>query len=140
MTEKHRKNLEDKNLTPTPYKTHRRWKSIAQELSDLNLSPKDLDFINSEKPGLALQLVKKNNVGLGEMILIRQAYKAIEDGDTRAAEFFRDTMGENPKQIVEVQRSTVSQMTDEEIQNALDKINNMITENNSGGNDDDNNE
>lgn len=83
-------------------------------------------------------MVKKNNVGLGEMILIRQAYKAIEDGDTRAAEFFRDTMGENPKQIVEVQRSTVSQMTDEEIQNALDKINNMITENNSGGNDDNN--
>lgn len=72
------------------------------------------------------------------MILIRQAYKAIEDGDTRAAEFFRDTMGENPKQIVEVQRSTVSQMTDEEIQNALDKINNMITENNSGGNDNNN--
>lgn len=83
-------------------------------------------------------MVKKNNVGLGEMILIRQAYKAIEDGDTRAAEFFRDTMGENPKQIVEVQRSTVSQMTDEEIQNALDKINNMITENNSGGNDNNN--
>lgn len=83
-------------------------------------------------------MVKKNNVGLGEMILIRQAYKAIEDGDTRAAEFFRDTMGENPKQIVEVQRSTVSQMTDEEIQNALEKINNMITENNSGGNDDNN--
>lgn len=67
-----------------------------------------------------MELCKKNDVTIGELILLRQAFKAIEDGDTRAAEFFRDTMGENPKQVVEVQKSALSQMTDEEIQEQLD--------------------
>ena len=53
---------------------------------------------------------------------MRQAFKAIEEGDTRAAEFMRDTMGENPKQIVEVQKSALSQMSDEEIEAALEQL------------------
>lgn len=75
--------------------------------------------MTSEKPKLAAALAQKHNITMGEMILLRQAYKAIEDGDTRAAEFFRDTMGENPKQVVEVQQSTLSQMTEEELEEAL---------------------
>ena len=66
-----------------------------------------------------MELCKKNSVSIGELIILRQAFKAIEDGDTKAAEFFRDTMGENPKQVVEVQKSALSQMTDEEIQEQL---------------------
>jgi hypothetical protein len=79
--------------------------------------------LTSSKPQLALELCKKNNVTLGELIVLRQAFKAIEDGDTRAAEFFRDTMGENPKQVVEVQKSALSQMTDEEIEEQLAVLN-----------------
>ena len=75
--------------------------------------------MTSEKPRLAAALAQNHNITMGEMILLRQAYKAIEDGDTRAAEFFRDTMGENPKQVVEVQQSTLSQMTEEELEEAL---------------------
>lgn len=78
--------------------------------------------MTSEKPRLAALLIDKHNITIGEMMLIRQAYKAIEDGDTRAAEFFRDTMGENPKQVVEVQQSALSQMTDEELIEALNSL------------------
>lgn len=79
--------------------------------------------MTSSKPQLALELCKKNDVTLGELIVLRQAFKAIEDGDTRAAEFFRDTMGENPKQVLEVQKSVLSQMTDEEIEEQLAVLN-----------------
>jgi hypothetical protein len=75
--------------------------------------------MTSSKPQLAMELCKKNSVSLGELVILRQAFKAIEEGDTRAAEFFRDTMGENPKQVVEVQKSALSQMTDEEIEEQL---------------------
>ena len=74
---------------------------------------------------MAIELCKKNNVTLGELIILRQAFKAIEDGDTRAAEFFRDTMGENPKQVLEVQKSALSQMTDEEIEEQLSILNGL---------------
>jgi hypothetical protein len=71
-----------------------------------------------------MEICKKNNVTMGELIVLRQAFKAIEEGDTRAAEFFRDTMGENPKQVVEVQKSALSQMTDEEIEEQLEFLRN----------------
>lgn len=129
MTEKQRKALEIKNNTPTRAKTHKKWKNIAQELSDLNLSIQDLDPLTSSKPQLAMELCKKNSVTLGELIVLRQAFKAIEDGDTKAAEFFRDTMGENPKQVVEVQKSALSQMTDEEIEEQLNLINEYTNRN-----------
>ena len=72
-----------------------------------------------------MELCKKNSVTLGELIVLRQAFKAIEDGDTKAAEFFRDTMGENPKQVLEVQKSALSQMTDEEIEEQLILLNGL---------------
>ena len=72
-----------------------------------------------------MELCKKNSVTLGELIILRQAFRAIEDGDTRAAEFFRDTMGENPKQVLEVQKSALSQMTDEEIEEKLNILNGL---------------
>ena len=76
-----------------------------------------------------MELCKKNNVTLGELIVLRQAFKAIEDGDTKAAEFFRDTMGENPKQVLEVQKSALSQMTDEEIEEQLALLNGINKDN-----------
>ena len=111
-----------KNTTPTRSQTHKRWKYIAQEISDLGLQLKDLDLMSTDKPKLAAALIDKNNITIGEMMLIRQAYKAIEDGDTRAAEFFRDTMGENPKQVVEVQRSALSEMSEEQIVALLQQL------------------
>ena len=87
--------------------------------------------MTSDKPRLAAALVDKHQITVGELVLLRQAYKAIEDGDTRAAEFFRDTMGENPKQVVEVQRSTISQMTEEEIEQRLSEIDAITKANNS---------
>ena len=123
MTDKQRQSLEIKNNTPTRAKIHKKWKNIAQELSDLSLNITDLDPLTSSKPQLALELCKKNDVTLGELIVLRQAFKAIEEGDTRAAEFFRDTMGENPKQVLEVQKSALSQMTDEEIEEQLAILN-----------------
>lgn len=127
MTDKQRNALERKNLTPSKSSVHRKWKAIAQELSDMNLSLSDIDIITSSKPHIAKLLADKHNIGMGEMVLIRQYYKAMEDGDTRAAEFIRDTMGENPKQVVEVQKSTISQMTDEEIQSALEQLKGVIS-------------
>ena len=118
------KTLEIENSIPSKRETHKKWKTIARELSDLNMSYSDLANMSNEKPALAYAIAKKNKVTTGEMILLRQIYKAIEDGDTRAAEFLRDTMGENPKQVVEVQKSTISQMTDEEIEQALEDIKN----------------
>lgn len=114
--------LEMKKITPTPAKTHRKWKNIARELSDLSLTLVDLDPMTSDKPRLAAALMQKHDITIGELILIRQAYKAMEEGDTRAAEFFRDTMGENPKQVIEVQKNPLSQMSDEEIQKKLEEL------------------
>ena len=119
------KSLEIENSIPSKREVHKKWKTIARELSDLNMSYADLANMSNEKPALAYAIAQKNKVTTGEMILLRQIYKAIEDGDTRAAEFLRDTMGENPKQIVEVQKSTISRMTDEEIEQALEDLKNQ---------------
>lgn len=116
------KYLEEKNNTPTRAQIHRKWKNIAREISNLNLELKDLDIMTSDKPRLAAALCDKHNITVGDMILLRQAYKAIEDGDTRAAEFFRDTMGENPKQVVEVQQSALSSMSEEELLQKLEEL------------------
>ena len=84
--------------------------------------------MSTDKPKLAAVLADKHNITIGDMILIRQAYKAIEDGDTRAAEFFRDTMGENPKQVVEVQQSALSSMSEEELIQKLEELNAITSE------------
>ena len=118
--------LERMNNTPTRAQTHRKWKNIAREISDLSLSLKDLDLMQTDKPKLAAALIDKHNITIGDMILIRQAYEAIETGNTRAAEFFRDTMGENPKQVVEVQQSALSQMSDEDLLKKLEEVNSIL--------------
>lgn len=103
-------------------KLHKKWRVIAQELSDLRLKPTDLDPYLTSKPVLAKVLRDKNEIGLGDLVLLRQFDKAIETADTRSAEFIRDTMGENPKQVVEVQKNPLSEMTTEELVELLSKL------------------
>lgn len=68
-------------------------------------------------------LVSQYNIeelSLPDMILLSQAAKAIEDGDTKAAQFVRDTSGGKPVEKVEHKSSNITDLSDEQIEFILE--------------------
>lgn len=110
--------LEKTNLYGTPKQQHKKWRRIAQELSDRKISLNDIINIDSPKQDGLMELAKQEEMTLGDMVLLRQYSEAIVNGSTKAAEFVRDTMGERPSTQVDinnVDESGISQMSLDEL-------------------------
>lgn len=60
------------------------------------------------------------NMDVNTAICIKQALKAVKDGDTRAAEFCRDTSGNKPVERVQV--AEVSQDVIDEVEKIVNEI------------------
>lgn len=83
----------------------RSMQDIAKWLGKLTLNK---EILYSPDEISDMEKAKEINLTANEAILLAQYQKAIS-GDTKAAEFIRDTAGEKPKEQIEVQGMTIDE-------------------------------
>ena len=103
--------------------SQRHYRTIVRELSDRQI-PLNLLSDASRAKGLA-QMLEEDVLSLSELVILGQFAKAIDDSDTRAAEFLRDTAGYKPQTDVTVEHKTqgLASLTDTQLLTLLQALN-----------------
>ena len=103
--------------------SQRHYRTIVRELSDRQI-PLNLLSDESKAKGLA-QMLEEDVLSLSELVILGQFAKAIDDSDTRAAEFLRDTAGYKPQTDVTVEHKTqgLASLTDTQLLTLLRALN-----------------
>lgn len=103
--------------------SQRHYRTIVRELSDRQI-PLSLLSDASRAKGLA-QMLEEDVCTLSELVILGQFAKAIDDSDTRAAEFLRDTAGYKPQTDVSVEHKTqgLASLTDTQLLTLLQALN-----------------
>ena len=103
--------------------SQRHYRTIVRELSDRQI-PLNLLSDESKAKGLA-QMLEEDVCSLSELVILGQFAKAIDDSDTRAAEFLRDTAGYKPQTDVTVEHKTqgLASLTDTQLLTLLQALN-----------------
>ena len=103
--------------------SQRHYRTIVRELSDRQI-PLNLLSDESKAKGLA-QMLEEDVCSLSEVVILGQFAKAIDDSDTRAAEFLRDTAGYKPQTDVTVEHKTqgLASLTDTQLLTLLQALN-----------------
>lgn len=101
------------------------WLAAGDMISKLavnkNVSGNIESFIeNSEVFRELLKSINAEEVSVPDLILLAQTAKAIEDGDTKAATFVRDTSGGKPADKIELPKSNLTSLSDKQLQFLLD--------------------
>lgn len=111
----HNSAMERLNLSETSFKRKRRYKNIIQDLGERQISLNDLSLGTKNKG--VLDTILSNGGTLDDYVVLAQYAKAIVDGDTKAAEFLRDTSGQKPTTSVDLATTTggLSEMSLEEL-------------------------
>jgi hypothetical protein len=100
------------------------WESAARNVSSLAVSKKTIESFKPgedtflEKSRLFPELVANVNlddISIVELVALSQAAKAIEDGDTRAAMFIRDSAGCKPVEKIQQQSGNIGDLSDAEL-------------------------
>lgn len=101
----------------------RHYRTIVRELSDRQI-PLNMLSDASRAKGLA-QMLEEDVCTLSELVILGQFAKAIDDSDTRAAEFLRDTAGYKPQTDVTVEHKTqgLASLTDAQLLTLLQALN-----------------
>ena len=96
----------------------RRYKQIIEELGKREISL--IDLTEGVKNKGVLDAILEKGGSLDDFVILQQYAKAIVDGDTKAAEFLRDTSGQKPTTSVDLATNTggLSEMSLEDL-NAL---------------------
>lgn len=101
------------------------WEAAARNVSALAIPKETVKSLKGgedtflEKSQVFQDLVAQVNlddISLVELITLSQAAKAIEDGDTRAATFLRDSAGCKPVEKVQRQSGNISELTDDQLE------------------------
>lgn len=109
---------EHQELYGTRSQQHKKWKNIARELSDREITLSDIADPDSPKQKGLMELFSSEKMTLGDLTVLRQYSEAIVNGSTKAAEFLRATMGEDPKTMININDDNpvgLSQMTLDEL-------------------------
>lgn len=103
--------------------SQRHYRTIVRELSDRQIPLNCLSDASKAK-GLA-QMLEEDVCTLSELVILGQFAKAIDDSDTRAAEFLRDTAGYKPQTDVSVEHKTqgLASLTDAQLLTLLQALN-----------------
>lgn len=103
--------------------SQRHYRTIVRELSDRQI-PLNLLSDESKAKGLA-QMLEEDVCTLSELVILGQFAKAIDDSDTRAAEFLRDTAGYKPQTDFTVEHKTqgLASLTDTQLLTLLQALN-----------------
>lgn len=101
------------------HKSSRRWRDIINELGERKISLENI-VLEEKGQGLA-DFFKEKDISFKEAVGLRQYAKAIVTGDTRSAEFLRDTSGEKPSTEVHLHQSTspLQELSVEELRDLL---------------------
>ena len=100
------------------------WEQSAKNVSALAISKKTAKSLKGgEDTFLAkskvfeelVDQVNLDDLSIADLVSLSQAAKAIEDGDTRAATFLRDSAGCKPVEKVQRQTGNISELPDEVI-------------------------
>lgn len=100
------------------------WETASRNVSSLAISKKAVQSLKGgddtflSKSAVFQELVGNVNlddISLAELVTLSQAAKAIEDGDTRAATFLRDTAGCKPVEKVQRQTGNIGELSDAEL-------------------------
>lgn len=101
------------------------WESAARNISSLaiskdtvkNLKGGDDTFLSHSQVFQELvDHINLDNISLADLVTLSQAAKAIEDGDTRAATFIRDSAGCKPVEKVQRQSGSIADLSDEQLE------------------------
>lgn len=71
---------------------------------------------NSRMFGALMDQVQVDELSITDLIILSQASKAIEEGDSKAATFVRDTAGGKPTEKVQKAESNMTELTDEQLE------------------------
>lgn len=100
------------------------WEAASRNVSSLAIPKKTVKSLKGgEDTFLAssqvfqelVDQVNLEDISLVELVTLSQAAKAIEDGDTRAATFLRDTAGCKPVEKVQRQSGNIAELSDAEL-------------------------
>lgn len=111
------KKMEKTALLGTPKQKRKKYKAIIESMGCRNITLNDIANGLGEKEKGFLDMVDEQGMTMDEIVVLQQYANAIIDRSTKAAEFIRDSVGEAPKNIVEVQdnQSGLSKMSTEEL-------------------------
>ena len=100
------------------------WETAARNVSSLALPKKIIENLRGGEdtflaksnvfPELVAQ-VNLEDISLVELVALSQAAKAIEDGDTRAAAFLRDSAGCKPVEKIQRSGGNIGELSDAEL-------------------------
>lgn len=126
------RNMEAKNYnTITKSARKRRYRHIIEALGDRKVSLEDLG-LGIKNRGV-LDAVLSEGGSLDDYVVLQQYAKAIIEGDTKAAEFIRDTSGQKPTNVVDMTTTSsgLSEMSVEELRELKEALEeNVATEEN----------
>ena len=100
------------------------WEAAARNVSSLAIPKKTVKslrggegtFLETSKVFSELvDQVNLDDISLVELVTLSQAAKAIEDGDTRAAAFLRDSAGCKPVDKVQQQTGNIAELSDNQL-------------------------
>lgn len=100
------------------------WEAASRNVSSLAISKKTVKSLkggndtfleNSQVFQELVDHVNLEDISLAELVTLSQAAKAIEDGDTRAATFLRDSAGCKPVEKVQRQSGNIADLSDAEL-------------------------
>ncbi len=110
------KKREKLNMLGNKTARRKKYKDIIKEMGARNIT---LDNISKgEKiPGM-IDLMESTGMTMDEFVVLGQYSKAILDRDTRASEFLRDSAGEKPSNVIDINSDDngLSKMSLEELQ------------------------
>lgn len=100
------------------------WEMAARNVSSLAIPKETVKSLRGgegtflEKSNVFQDLVDQINlddISLVELVAISQAAKAIEDGDTKAATFLRDSAGCKPVEKIQRPSGSIGDLTDDQL-------------------------
>lgn len=112
------KMMEKQNLVGTAKQRRKKYKKIIEEMGVRNITLDDItNRLDKKKPGI-IDMMNETEMTFDELVVLQQYGNAILNGDTRSAEFLRDSVGEKPSTQLDVtstDESGLSKMSYEEL-------------------------
>lgn len=116
--------MEKINLLGTKKTRAKKYKKIADEMGARMITLDDISNNFDKKKKGILDMMNETEMTLDELVVLGQYSKAIIDGDTRSAEFIRDTKGEKPSTQLDItdNSSGISKLSDEELRELIKEL------------------
>lgn len=109
------KRMEKNNLIGTKAQRRKKYSQIIKEMGARNITLADI-AADKKQRGF-LDMMKETQMTFDEAVVLQQYARAIQDRDTKSAEFLRDSVGEKPTTQLDVNTNEngLSKMSYEEL-------------------------